>query len=165
MKIILQKIDQGVEKIAEYGLYVCVVGMIIFSVLTIVFRWVNYNILWFEPLVRHLVFLAAFLGGVLATGRHTHIGIDILGKFFENKKMYDAQKWVERVISLACTLTLIWLIKASYNFMVIEFEYGKEEFLGIHSGFLVGIIPFGFLMIAIRFGFIFIDSFLKEEAK
>ena len=165
MKKVLKKIDRSIEKIAEYGLYVCVIGMIIFSVLTIVFRWVNFNVLWFEPFVRHLVFLAAFLGGVLATGRRTHIGIDILGKFFENKQMFAAQKGVERIISLGSTLTLCWLIKASYDFMIVELEYGKAEFLGIHSGFLVEIIPFGFSLIALRFAFIFIESFMKEEAK
>ncbi len=165
MKTVLNSLDRGVEKLAEYGLYVSVIGMIIFSVLTIVFRWINFNVLWFEPLVRHLVFLAAFLGGVLATGRRTHIGIDILGKFFENKEMFRAQRLVGRIISLASGLTLVWLIKASYEFMLVELQYGKEEFLGIHSGFLVGIIPFGFTLIAIRFFVLFLKSFMEEEKK
>lgn len=163
MKNVLKGLDTLIEKIAHVGLYICVTGMILFSVLTIVFRWLDFNVLWFDPLVRHLVFLAAFLGGVLATGRRTHIGIDILGKYFETKGMEKSKNLVGRIISLASTLTLVWLIKASYDFTKIEFQYGKEEFLGIHSGFLVGIIPLGFILICYRFFYIFVSSFYKEE--
>jgi TRAP-type C4-dicarboxylate transport system permease small subunit len=33
----------------------------------------------------------------------------------------------------------------------MEMEFGKVEFLGIKSGYLVTIIPFGFALIAFRF--------------
>ncbi len=62
-------------------------------------------------------------------------------------------------------LALIWLVVASYNFMLMELKYGKISFLGLHSGWLVGIIPFGFSMMAIRFLNIFLQSFSNEGEK
>ena len=46
--------------------------------------------------------------------------------------------------------------------MKVELEFGRDVFWGIHSGFLVGIIPFGFLLISLRFIFIL---FLINEKK
>lgn len=162
MKKFFYLIDHCIEKLASWGLVIAVFGMITFSVLTIVFRWVNYNVMWFDPFVRHLVFFATFLGGVIATGRRTHIGIDILGKYFEGKGMVKSQIFVTRLIAFASTVTLIWLIKASVQFAKVEFEFGKAEFLNIHSGFMVSIIPFGLGLIAYRFFYIFLSSFWED---
>lgn len=157
-------LDKWVEKFSSGLLIVSVFGMLILSVLTIVLRWFNISFLWFEPFVRHLVFLSAFLGGVLATGRKTHIGIDILGKYLESKKSKVMHEWVGRVISLASFITLIWLVKESaIGFVEMEAEYGKPHFLGIHSKYLVSIIPFGCSLIAYRFFYLFISSFSKNE--
>ena len=133
--------------------------MLLFSLLTIILRCVNINYPWFESFVRHLVFFATFLGGVLATGRGNHIGIDILGKYLESSHRENQLKLVRRIINLISFCTLIWLISASIDFFKVELKYGKIEFLGIHSGYLVGIIPFGFSLIAYRFFYKFISSF------
>lgn len=158
----LRVVDRVIEKSSEYGLVLCVTLMLAFSLLTIVLRWFGTSIHWLEPAVRHLVFIATFLGGVLATGRGTHIGIDILGKYFENKHSFKTLAIIRRLISITSCLTLIWLGKASYDFMLVELEYGKEVFLGLHSGVLVGIIPVGFGLIALRFLTKFIFSFTDE---
>jgi TRAP-type C4-dicarboxylate transport system permease small subunit len=110
-----------------------------------------------------MVFLSTFLGGVLATGRGTHIGIDIIGKWLETKGRKDISIWIQRVIALASFLTLIWLMMASKDFMAIELKYGKPVFWSIPSGYLVGIIPFGFGLIAYRFFWLFIGSFMGED--
>jgi TRAP-type C4-dicarboxylate transport system permease small subunit len=133
--------------------------MLTMSVGTIVLRWFNSTFLWFEPFIRHLVFISAFLGGVLATGRRTHIGIDIIGKYLESKESWDTYLWVSRIIYLACTITLAWLVSASIDFVKVEAQYGKEAFLGIHSKFLVAITPFGFSLIGLRFLFLLLLSF------
>lgn len=162
MKKIFYTIDLCIEKFASWGLYLSVFCMILFSVSTIVFRWINFNVMWFDPFVRHLVFFATFLGGVMATGRRTHIGIDILGKYLEGKGMIKSQMFITRLVSLASTLTLLWLVKASVDFAKVEFEFGKAEFLNIHSGFMVSIIPFGLSLICYRFFYIFLSSFWDD---
>jgi TRAP-type C4-dicarboxylate transport system permease small subunit len=160
-----KKIDLGIEKLASWLLVLCVSLMLGMSVLNIILRWFNATSLWFEPFIRHTVFLAAFLGGVLATGRRTHIGIDIIGKYFEAQKKWVPYLWVTRLVSLASFLTLVWLCKASIDFVFVEAKYGKEAFLGIHTKFLVAIIPFGLSLIAYRFFYIFINSFTGEGLK
>lgn len=162
MKAILKGIDEGIEKLSSYALIFSVMAMLLISVFSIVLRWFSISIHWTEPFVRHLVFLSTFLGGVLATGRGTHIGIDIIGKYLETKKLDHVAKWLGRVIAIASFLTLIWLTKSSMDFMTIELKYGKPVFWGISSGFLVGIIPFGFSIIAYRFFYLFLNSFSKE---
>lgn len=160
---IFKWIDLFAEKISSYGLVVSVVLMLFFSCLSIVLRWFNVTFLWIDPFVRHLVFLATFLGGVLATGKGTHIGIDILGKYLENHKNVFWLGQIHRVVALASFITLIFLVKVTYSFTLTEFEFGREVFFGIHSGFLVAIIPFGFALIGYRFFYKFLTSFEKRE--
>jgi TRAP-type C4-dicarboxylate transport system permease small subunit len=156
-------IDQGIEKVAIFLLVSGVGVMLTLAVLTIVLRWFNASFLWLDPLVRHLVFTTTFLGGVVATGRGSHIGIDILSKALEAQEKHLALLRLKRLISLVSCLTLAWLTLASWNFMQVEFEYGRAAFLGIHSGFLVGIIPVGVSLIAYRFFYVFLSTFTRSS--
>ena len=161
----LRTIDKCIEKFSKVGLLVSVLGMLFISILTIVLRWVNVPLLWADPLVRHLVFLCAFLGGALATGGREHIGIDILGKYLESRGREDIRKHVLRVLDVACVGIVIWLMMASVDFTVMELKHGPIAFLGIHSGVLVGIIPFGLAMICYRFFYLFVSSFFDLDQK
>ena len=165
MKALLKSTDKFIEKISISLLVVCVLSMLLLSVLNIFLRWFNTTLFWVEPLVRHLVFLSAFLGGVLATGNRSHIGIDILHRWLEGKKDSNIANLILRVTSLISIGTLVWLVMAAIEFVKTEFEFGRDVFWGIHSGFLVGIIPFGFLLILIRFFIIFYLSFFKDIDK
>lgn len=160
----LRLIDQIVEKLATWSLVVGVFTMLLFSVLAIVLRWFDTTFHWIEPFVRHLVFLCTFLGGVLATGRGTHIGIDIIGKYLESMKKDNALVWIKGIVTLTSFCTLVWMIQASYGFLLVELKYGKPVFWGIESGFLVGIIPFGFALIAYRFFYQFLNLFAGERS-
>jgi TRAP-type C4-dicarboxylate transport system permease small subunit len=107
--------------------------------------------MWLEPLTRHLVFLSAFLGGSLATSKRVHIRVDLLTKLVEisNSKII---KWIHHnLINLFCFITCLILTKASYDFFLVEKEYGAPAFLDIHSSWLVGIIPVGMGLISLRF--------------
>ena len=74
---------------------ICLWAMLIISTLSIFLRWFQVSFLWTDPLVRHLVFITAFLGGSLATGANNHIRIDLAGKLFEK---FDAkyQIWLNK---------------------------------------------------------------------
>ena len=158
-----KKVDYFIDKITTHLLVTSVVLMLFLSVLNIFLRWGNTTIHWVEPFVRHLVFLSAFLGGVLATGKKNHIGIDIIGRWLEIKKMETARLWVERLIYLISISTLYFLIYSSIDFFNSELQYGSVVFLGVHSAYLVGIIPVGFSMILFRIFLIFIISFERKE--
>ena len=62
-------LDYALEKIAFYILGTCLFGMLFFTLFNIVARWFGMSFLWIDPLVRHMVFLSAFMGAVMATGR------------------------------------------------------------------------------------------------
>jgi TRAP-type C4-dicarboxylate transport system permease small subunit len=127
-------------------------------------RWFHINFSWIDPFVRHLVFLGTFLGGVIATGKGNHIGIDLISKFLEVKGYHRAQKHIARVINIFSFTVLVWLVKASVDFTKVEIQYSKPEFWGIPSSFLVAMIPIGVALIATRYLALFLLSFNKSEA-
>lgn len=150
------KIDKFIETMSGRLLVGCIFTMLTLSMSAIALRWIDITFTWFEPFIRHLVFLGTFLGGVIATGRGTHISIDIIGKILEGNGKENWNRKLLCIISLVTFLVIVWLVVISINFMLMELKYGKPVFFDIHSGFLVGIIPFGFVLIAYRFFFKFI---------
>ena len=134
--------------------------MLILSLANITMRWFEHSVLWIEPLVRHLVFLAAFFGGALATGAGQHIKIDLLAKILEKTENKFAQIAIEKIVLLCCLIATVILTKAGYDLFLVEKEYGHEAFLHIHSAYLVGIIPFGMAFISLRF---FLGLFLPHK--
>jgi len=160
---VFNKLDKIVEKISSAGLVIFIMQILLLALLNIVCRWVGLAVMWIDPLVRHLVFICTFLGGVIATGRGTHVGIDIISKYLENHNFKTMKQSVSRIIICVSLGTLVWLIYASFVLFKVEMEFGKLQFLGIHSGFLVLIIPIGFILIAIRFFNKLLCSFSKNN--
>jgi TRAP-type C4-dicarboxylate transport system permease small subunit len=149
-KIILM-IDQLLERISRYGLICCLFIILIFAVLAILLRWLGSSVMWIEPMVRHVVFLSAFLGGSLATSKGVHIKVDLLTKLVEHSRS-RLLKWVhQNLITAFCFLTCLLLSKTAFDFFQVEREFGAPAFLDIHSSWLVGIIPFGMGLITLRF--------------
>lgn len=163
MKLILA-FDQMLEKLSRYGLIAAFFTMLVMSVLAIVYRWLGMSLLWVDPLVRHLVFVSAFLGGSLATSKNVHINIDVLTKLLEKSKS-KLLHWVHKnLVRIFCLLTCLALSKAGYDFYLSEKEYGAPALLGIHSAYLVGIICVGMLLISLRYLNQLILSLLNGEA-
>lgn len=159
----VKKIDKGLELFTTWLLVASVLSMLFLSSFSIVARWFQYNVTWIDPFVRHVVFLSAFLGGVIATGQGTHIGIDIIGKFVESKGWHSVKNIITKCIFIASMLVLVWLFKASVDFTKVEMEFSKIEFWGIPSGYLVMIIPVGLSLLFLRFLLVFILSFDAEK--
>jgi len=158
----IKKIDSILDKVSFYGIVIAVLLMLTFTVLNIVLRWFNTSILWIDPLVRHLVFLSAFLGGSLATGKDNHIRIDLASKALESIDKPGIKIWVERLIYIVTMIALVLLTKAGIDFTKMELEFGKDVFLGFHSGVLVAIIPFGMGLIGMRYLLRLLLTFTKE---
>lgn len=143
--------DNALEKFSRWGIIVSLYTILLLAVLSIVLRWMGSSPLWLEPFIRHVVFLSAFLGGSLATSKGVHIKVDVFTHLVENSHS-KILHWIHRnVVALFCFLTTLGLLKAAYDFYLVEKEFGSPAFLGIHSAYLVGIIPFGFGLIALRF--------------
>lgn len=160
----IKKLDNLLEKFSFYSIIICVAGMLLLTVLNIFLRWFNTSILWIDPLVRHLLFLSAFLGGVLATGQDKHIRIDLIGKILEKYAKGNLSLWIDRLIYIIAMIATFLLAKAGLDFTKIELKFGKMAFLGIHSGVLTAIIPFGMGLIFLRYLFRFLLTFNKVES-
>jgi TRAP-type C4-dicarboxylate transport system permease small subunit len=159
MLSLVKKCDGALEKVTSWLLVISVLSLLFFSSLSIVVRWFHHNITWIDPFTRHLVFFSAFLGGVIATGRGTHIAIDVIGRFIESKGWHRVKEAISKLVLVVSLAVLIWLIKAGIDFTKVEMEFSKEEFWGISSGYLVMLIPIGLSLIALRFLFVFLLSF------
>jgi TRAP-type C4-dicarboxylate transport system permease small subunit len=151
--------DQSIEKMAVGLLVMALFGMLFLTLAVVALRWMQVTLLWMDPLIRHLVFLSTFLGGVVATGTKEHIGIDIVGKYFEGPRYANFNLWVSRVINLTCMGTLLWVIQSSLSFVRDTFKFEGISFLGIHQGVLVAIIPVGLGLMVYRFFYHFLASF------
>jgi TRAP-type C4-dicarboxylate transport system permease small subunit len=157
----VEKIDGAIEKGSSIILVASILTILFCSSGTIVLRWFHINLSWIDPFVRHLVLLSTFLGGVVATGRGNHIGIDLISKFLEIKGYDYAKIIVNRIILFSSGVILVWLIKSGIDFTKVEMEFSKIEFWGIGSGYLVSMIPIGLGLIATRFFTLFVLSFKK----
>jgi TRAP-type C4-dicarboxylate transport system permease small subunit len=143
--------DDILERVSRYGLVASLFMILGLSVFAIVLRWLGSSLMWIEPLVRHLVFLSAFLGGSLATSKNVHIKVDILTKLLERTHSKIIH-WIHKnLVALFCLLVCLVLTKSGWDFYLVEKEFGAPGFLHIHSAYLVGIIPFGMGLIALRF--------------
>lgn len=143
--------DESLEKLSRYGLIGCLFIILGLAVFAIVLRWVGMSMMWIEPLLRHLVFLSAFLGGSLATSKNVHIKVDLLTKLVELSQSKIIH-WIHRnLISLFCFIVCLVLVKSGWDFFLVEKEFGAPGFLSIHSAYLVFIIPFGMGLITLRF--------------
>ena len=155
-------LDYALEKIAFYILGTCLFGMLFFTLFNIVARWFGMSFLWIDPLVRHMVFLSAFMGAVMATGKGNHIKLDIVSRALESFNKQKAKKVVDTLGALAAVVACYFLFLAGKDFALVELEFGREAFLGIHSGWLVSIIPFGFAFIGLRFITVTLKNFFKD---
>lgn len=161
----IKRLDSALDKISFYAIVISVALMLSLTVLSILLRWFNMSLLWIDPLVRHLVFLSAFLGGVLATGKDNHIRIDLISKVLENYKKENLVLWINRFNYTIAMVATYLLAKAGIDFAKVELEFGKEAFLGLHSGILTSIIPVGMGLIFLRFLLRLLLTFTKESNK
>ncbi|MCB9093712.1 MAG: TRAP transporter small permease [Halobacteriovoraceae bacterium] len=146
----IEKIEKVFDQITLYVLTFCLSMMILLSLFSIIARFFSYTSMWIDPLVRHLVFLCAFLGGSLATGNNQNIKIDILPKYLEYSNDLLRKKYYLIMTSIFTLIIIGFLFKSGLQFFLSELQYGKITFLGLHSSILTSIIPFGMFIIFTR---------------
>lgn len=153
-------ISKRLDQISKGILLVALAGMLGLSSLGILLRWMGLSLLWIDPVVRHLVLVAAFGGGVLAVGKNSHIKIDVLAKPMEHLPL-EYKRMIERILSLVTMLATSGLVWSAWQFYLSEKEFGGEALLGLHSSTLVMIFPIGWALLTVRWFLSFIDSFKK----
>ena len=155
----IRALDDSLHSLSKWGVVLCVAFMLLLTLTNIILRWFQFSVHWLDPLVRHLVFLAAFFGGSLATGSRHHIKIDILPRFIEKSGNRNYQIWLDRFVTSVTLISTVLLGKAAIDLVLVEAQYGKTVFWGIHSSYLIGIIPVGMILISLRLAFRFLLTF------
>lgn len=161
----VQKIDQGLAKISLGLLIVALVSMVLLTMLNCILRFKGLTSSWIISFQGHLVLLSVFLGGILAIGEREHFGVQSLLDFFKAQGFQKIYKALMIAMLLASLFGSLFLFSASYDFFKMESEFGKNSLWGIHSRFLVMMIPIGFALISFRFWVLILHRMFSEERK
>ena len=158
---VLRWFDTIIEKISSVMLIAAISGIFLLSLAGMASRWLQLSPIWIDPLIRHLLYLSTFLAGILITGKGKHLSIDLMNKYFERSPR--GQRILKRLVSAISGLASIWLVKAGFDFLISEMEFGRASFLGIHSSVWAAVIPIGFGLMAYRFFYLFCLTFQREK--
>ncbi len=145
---VLRFIDRILYKI-EFGFLVLFLGSMVLLAFTQVFlrNFFGTSFVWADPIVRHLVLWAGFMGAALATSEERHISIDALTKFFSPRVKHLAQI----LTSLFAVVVCYYLGAASWTFLVAEKASGSEIALSIPTWIALLVIPVGYNLLLIHF--------------
>ncbi len=105
------------------------------------------RVYWSEPFSRQMVLWVAFLGASLLTGQGGHIRIEIPGLFKSPRPSCIR----ETIISTACAVICLFMVKSSISYILMEIEYSSSSLAGIPGWIFQVIIPVGFTVMLFRF--------------
>ena len=159
---LLRLLDRTLVKIETVFLVLFLAVMIILSFSQVVLRnFFGTGFLWADPLVRHLLIWAGFLGAAIATHEEKHISIDALTKFFSRRWKAASQI----LTSLFAVIVCYYLADAALVFLRDEKARGEELLLSIPVWAAVMIIPTGYAMMAVHFIVKIVENALKLIGK
>lgn len=156
---VLKTIDKALARIEGWLIVLFLWSMVLLAFVQIILRtlythahmqWANFilgQVDWAEPCARLLVLWITFLGASLVTGDNKHIKIDLMSAILP-------PKWLpvrELVLSTACVLISALMLKASIDYVRLEFTFGGQLFLKLPTWIGQLIIPVGFSLILFRF--------------
>ena len=145
---VLRVIDRFLCRI-EFGLLVLFLGsMVLLAFTQVVLRnFFGTSFVWADPIVRHLVLWAGFMGAALATSEERHISVDAFTKFFSPRTKHIAQVFT----SLFAVVVSYYLGAASWTFLIAEKASGSEIVLSIPTWVALLIIPVGYNLLLVHF--------------
>ncbi len=165
---ILRSIDKVLARIECWLIILSLSLMVVLTFIHIIlrniymhahFQWANSllgQIDWTEPFVRMLVLWVTFLGASLLTSDNKHIRIDLMPSLLP-------PEWLnlrEILLSMACVLISILMLKSSIDYIRIDIAFGGRMFLGLPAWIGQLVIPAGFSVILFRFLIRTIEQFL-----
>lgn len=147
----MKKIIKLLESFIKFLLGMTIFFILIFSVMSMILRWSEQTNMWLDPLTRHLVFLAVFLGAAIAVGPEKHLRLDILTPVLKKKLSLRWQYFIQFFVLLITAIVSFILTYAGYLFWLSEKSFPQEAFLHLSNYHLVFIIPFGMMLISLQF--------------
>jgi TRAP-type C4-dicarboxylate transport system permease small subunit len=133
----------------EEGVLVMLVGaLLVLAFSQILLRnFLGITWLWGDPLVRHLVLWASFLGALIATREDRHIRIDAVLRLLPPRPRLVATALGDAVAAAICLI----LAPLAARFVIDEHDYGGDAFLGLPRWTLQLVFPFVFAGMGLRF--------------
>ena len=145
---ILRAIDGALVRVETVLLVAFLAVMVVLSFAQVVLRNVfGTGLLWADPLVRHLVLWAGFMGAAMATSSDRHISIEAFNKVLPER----ARHLVHAVTSLFAAGACWFLAGAAWTFILDERAAGGEIALAIPSWIALLILPAGYALIMVHF--------------
>ncbi|MDY0059066.1 MAG: TRAP transporter small permease [Myxococcota bacterium] len=110
-------------------------------------KWFNFG--WIDVVTRHLLLWVAFFGAAYATNKRRYIKIEVLNRLFAPRGRERLTIGLDLIAAAAC----IFLVQASWRFLVAETASGGTLHGAIPAWVGIGIIPLGFGLLAYHFLF------------
>lgn len=133
------------EKVLLVAFLFILVGLSFLQVLMRLFF--SYGFMWADPLLRHGVMWAGFLGAALASYYGRHFALDAIVKFLPP----GARKACETAVHVFTAAVCAFLASASVRFIRDEFSSRSTAFniggAAVPAAWLEIIIPAGFILI------------------
>ncbi|MFB6265267.1 MAG: TRAP transporter small permease, partial [Bradymonadaceae bacterium] len=102
---------------------------------------------WIDVLLRHLVLVVGFLGGLLAVRRREHITVDAVGQLFEGR----TKEWVDAGTSAVAAVICTLLVLAGLELVELSLKWPSEVLPGIDQWALQLMFPVGFGLMGVHF--------------
>jgi TRAP-type C4-dicarboxylate transport system permease small subunit len=153
----LRTLERILVRIEEILLVLFLGLMVILAFTQVVLRNLfGTGMLWADPLVRHFVLWAGFLGGALATSTERHINIDALTRFLTPRVHAGAKVLTSLFGAVACW----FLAHAAWEFMLSEQAAGSTTVLGIPVWAAALIVPAGYGLMTLHFAMRAVEDLL-----
>ena len=147
MKKALQKTDSFLASIESSFIVFFLLALVFAGVIQIVLRRLtDYAVPDLEITMRWVVVWLTFMGASLATRERKHISVDALGRLFKGK----SKKFLNLIIDSFSLFIVILLLRASWEFVMDEMEYGGTLMNEVPAWMVESVLPFGFAIISLR---------------
>jgi TRAP-type C4-dicarboxylate transport system permease small subunit len=144
----IRALDRFLVRIEEALLVAFLGAMVILAFTQVVLRNLfGTGMLWADPLVRHFVLWAGFLGGALATSADRHISVDALTRFLKPRVKAGSHVFTNLFAAIAC----FFLAQAAWAFVLSEKSAGSTTVLDIPVWAGACIVPAGYALMLLHF--------------
>lgn len=140
--------DLAFARVIEALVVVMLIAMMSLVAAQVILRnFFDSGIAWADVASRNMVLWVAFFGAMLATRNREHIAIDALMRVIPRIARNSVRIGID---ALACFISFL-LARASYFFVLSEWQSASELFPGMPAWIVQAIIPFGFAMISLEY--------------
>lgn len=149
------RIDAVFCRVEGWLLVVSLLVMVAMTFTQVVLRnLLDQGVLWFDPVVRHLVVWIGFLGAAVATREKKHVNVDALSRYIKGA----ARHGVNIVVSGFATAVTFFLFLASIQFIKNTMALGERIHQFFPSWIAQMVFPYAFGIMALRFLYDFLLS-------